>query len=339
MLEFRRTLPFLSQKAYNVSPTLKELYTNSVGQLDLGRLLSYLDINAGGVAWTQAGTKVVTAAMGSVAFQRPLTLDMDYDLNFHINKTWNSSLEVGVEILGNSGQKRIELIDFYFTFVGIDDQGKSTPINKSDPKTKKEIERAQEAEIRKQEFINSIKKPLTLEQVTSAELNQIKQLKGNHQTQGDSFGVHVSDTYKEYLDLMVLRNKNTHEKVFGGYVLEQTFNHAWTHAYQFTGEGLPLIAAINRINFMSPIEIGELVTYKIRTIYTHETSLVQEVIVNAENPDTKEKRLVNTCYFTFVNASRKDRIPSKISKKIIPYSTEEVLLWIEADRRRLRNLG
>ena len=282
----------------------------------------------------EAGTKVVTAAMESVAIKKPLTLDMDYELAFYITKSWNKSLEVCVEVFGNNGDTVDKLVDFYFTFVGVDDNGKPIQVKEYVPKTEKETKIAAQAQARKDKYLHSVKTPLTIEQVTEEEIGIINNLKTHNEDDPNS-GVFVHNTQKEYLDSMVLRDINLHGRIFGGYILDNAFNIAWHEAGDFIeNDRLPLVAAINRVNFLSPINVGEKIRYVVRTIYTHKSSLVQEVVVFAEDKKTKKKRKLNDCVFTMVAASGPDRIKTEVLKQVIPITDEEIIKWVESYRNQ-----
>jgi acyl-CoA hydrolase len=334
--KFYRVLPFLSQPGFQEPYTRndKRFFTNAESQLDLGKFLAYLDISAGGVAMHCAGIRVMTAAMESVAIRKRLTLDMDYELSVYPTKSWNKSLEICVEVSGNNGSKTAQLVDFYFTFVGVDDEGRPRQVREHSLQTPEEISIAEQAQIRKERYIESVKNPFTIEQITEEELNLVKNLQRKYCEQGEEFGSPVSATQKNYLDSAVLRDENLHKTIFGGYILDNSFNKAWLGAYDFIRKGLPLVAAINRVNFKSPINPGEIIRYVVKTIYTHETSIVQEVNVLAENKETKNRRKVNDCVFTMVGASGQERIKTALPKQVIPQSDEEITKWVESYRNQ-----
>jgi acyl-CoA hydrolase len=59
-------------------------------------------------------------------------------------------------------------------------------------------------------------------------------------------------------------------------------------------------ASVNKVNFLNPIEVGELVTLKSSVNYTGQTSMVIGVRVESENIKTKEIKHCNSSYFTMV---------------------------------------
>jgi len=59
-------------------------------------------------------------------------------------------------------------------------------------------------------------------------------------------------------------------------------------------------ASVNKVDFLNPIEVGELVTLKAAVNYTGRTSMVVGVRVESENITTGVKKHCNSSYFTMV---------------------------------------
>ena len=59
-------------------------------------------------------------------------------------------------------------------------------------------------------------------------------------------------------------------------------------------------ASVNRVNFLSPVEVGELLTLKAAINYTGKTSMVVGVRVESQDITTGKKRHCNSSYFTMV---------------------------------------
>ena len=59
-------------------------------------------------------------------------------------------------------------------------------------------------------------------------------------------------------------------------------------------------ASVNRVDFLNPIEVGELVTLKASINYTGRTSMVVGVRVESENIQSGEVKHCNSSYFTMV---------------------------------------
>lgn len=59
-------------------------------------------------------------------------------------------------------------------------------------------------------------------------------------------------------------------------------------------------ASVNRVDFLHPVEVGELLTLKASINYTGRTSMVVGVRVESENITKGTKRHCNSSYFTMV---------------------------------------
>lgn len=76
-------------------------------------------------------------------------------------------------------------------------------------------------------------------------------------------------------------------------------------------------ASVNRVDFLNPIEVGELVTLKASINYTGKTSMVVGVRVESENVTTGETKHCNSSYFTMVAKDKNGKnsvIPGLIVK-------------------------
>ena len=61
-----------------------------------------------------------------------------------------------------------------------------------------------------------------------------------------------------------------------------------------------MTASVNRVDFLKPVEVGELITLKASINYTGRTSMVVGVRVESENVTTGKKTHCNSSYFTMV---------------------------------------
>lgn len=98
---------------------------------------------------------------------------------------------------------------------------------------------------------------------------------------------------------MLPTHSNFGGKVHGGHILnlmdQIAFACASKHSQRYC-----VTASVNRVDFLSPVEVGELLTLKASLNYTGKTSMVVGVRVEAENITTGLKRHCNSSYFTMV---------------------------------------
>jgi acyl-CoA hydrolase len=130
---------------------------NPHGTLFGGRALQIADNLAAIVSKRHTGTVCVTLGIDSVRFIAPARRGDILICKSSVNRTWNTSLEVGVKILAEDFRtlEQKEILTAYFTFVAIDDDHKPIPVIPIIPETPDQIRRFEEAEERRQRRINA----------------------------------------------------------------------------------------------------------------------------------------------------------------------------------------
>jgi acyl-CoA hydrolase len=108
---------------------------------------------------------------------------------------------------------------------------------------------------------------------------------------------------------MLPSNYNFGGKVHGGHILnlmdQIAFACASKHSQQYC-----VTASVNRVNFLNPIEVGELVTLKASINYTGRASMVVGVRVESENITSGKRKHCNSSYFTMVaKGSNGENVP------------------------------
>jgi len=100
-------------------------------------------------------------------------------------------------------------------------------------------------------------------------------------------------------ELMLPSHSNFGGKIHGGHILnlmdQIAFACASKHSQKYC-----VTASVNRVDFRSPVEVGELLTLKAAINYTGRTSMVVGVRVESQNITTGKRRHCNSSYFTMV---------------------------------------
>ena len=99
--------------------------------------------------------------------------------------------------------------------------------------------------------------------------------------------------------LMLPSHSNFSGKIHGGYVLNLMDQIAFACASKHSGHYC-VTASVNRVDFLNPIEVGEMLTLKASINYTGRTSMVVGLRVEAENIQTGTIKHCNSSYFTMV---------------------------------------
>ncbi len=100
-------------------------------------------------------------------------------------------------------------------------------------------------------------------------------------------------------ELMLPAHSNFGGKVHGGYILNLMDQIAFACASKHS-RSYCVTASVNKVDFLNPIEVGDLVTLKASINYTGRSSMVVGVRVESENIKTGKKTHCNSSYFTMV---------------------------------------
>jgi acyl-CoA hydrolase len=121
--------------------------TNQLGNLLGGRLMHWMDIAAAISAQRHSNRVCVTAFVDELYFHHPIHLGEIVRLKATVNRTFNTSLEVGVKVIAEDqllGKSKIAN-EAFFTFVAVDENKKPAMVCQVKPQTKEEKKRFSEA--------------------------------------------------------------------------------------------------------------------------------------------------------------------------------------------------
>jgi len=100
-------------------------------------------------------------------------------------------------------------------------------------------------------------------------------------------------------ELMLPSHTNFSGKIHGGYILSLLDQIAFASASRFSGYYC-VTASVDTVDFLSPIEVGELVTMKASVNYVGKSSMIVGIRVESENIQTGKVKHCNSSYFTMV---------------------------------------
>jgi acyl-CoA hydrolase len=134
--------------------------------------------------------------------------------------------------------------------------------------------------------------------------------------------------------IMMPMDANVMGNVFGGSILKFIDEVASIVAFKHSRSNV-VTASIDRMDFYSPVYIGDLLRMIASINYVHRTSMEIGVRVEAENPISGQVRHTGTCFLTHV-ALDKNGKPIPVPPLKLE-TDEEKRRWSEAEiRRRLR---
>lgn len=101
-------------------------------------------------------------------------------------------------------------------------------------------------------------------------------------------------------ELMLPSHTNFSGKIHGGYILSLLDQIAFACASKYSGNYC-VTASVDTVDFLNPIEVGELVTLKACVNYVGTSSMIIGIRVEAENIQTGIVKHCNSSYFTMVS--------------------------------------
>lgn len=141
----------------------------------------------------------------------------------------------------------------------------------------------------------------------------------------------VSFSQTVITELMIPSYSNFGGKIHGGIILSLMDKVAYVCAAKHAGNYC-VTASIDTVDFLQPVEVGDLVSLMASVNYVGKTSLVVGIRVISENIKTNQVFHTNTSYFTMV-AKTEDNKPIEVPGLILE-NREQVRRFIEARKRK-----
>jgi uncharacterized protein (TIGR00369 family) len=108
-----------------------------------------------------------------------------------------------------------------------------------------------------------------------------------------------SQSEVEVTELMIPAYSNFGGKVHGGILLSLMDKAAYACASKYSG-AYCVTVAVEGVQFLSPVEVGDLVSIKAMVNYVGKTSMIVGMRVESLNVRTGQARHTNSSYFTMV---------------------------------------
>ena len=114
--------------------------TNTLNNLMGGRLLHWMDIAAAISAQKHCNKIVVTASVDNVSFHHPIKLGDVITIHAKVSRAFHTSVEVRLDVWAENipSGARVKSNDAYYTFVALDENGKTIPVPELVPETEEE---------------------------------------------------------------------------------------------------------------------------------------------------------------------------------------------------------
>jgi len=277
---------------------------NEAGIVNAGHVLKLIDLDGSQAAleWIQEGRRldladaeypgpvVVTASLDRTSFKSPIRSWEFIGLESRVTQVWKHSMEIQVRVWAESyltGRLR-DVATSHLVFVALDPKTRSPETLRAfTPNTPEEKQLASFADLRKK----------------------------NRQTEGQSAPYIPIDPATDnpllVERLMTPVDANAQGNVFGGIILD-IIDEAGLQAAKMQTINQPTIGVrLDRMSFIAPTFIGEVVEARAIVTKTWLTSLEVQVEVEAVHPATQTRRRVASCYLVYVRTND-DGTPAQV---------------------------
>lgn len=136
-------------------------------------------------------------------------------------------------------------------------------------------------------------------------------------------------------ELMMPHHANNLGNVFGGVILSLVDRAAAVAATRHARRQCVTVS-VDRVDFLEPIYLGELVTAQASVNYVGRTSMEVGVRIEAENLVTGRRRHTNSCYVTYVAIDEHGK-PTPVPP-VVAETDDERRRFAAAQERRRRRL-
>jgi len=145
------------QDSAEMSYLARPVDANTRGTVFGGRILELMDMVAAICARRFSQLRVATLSVEEVKFLQPLKVGHVLNFFARINRTFRTSLEVGIEVWGEDTYKKqvFHAASAYFIIVTLDEQGNPTRTPEFIPRTEEEKMRWEQAEKRREARLKS----------------------------------------------------------------------------------------------------------------------------------------------------------------------------------------
>lgn len=126
--------------------------TNTLNNMMGGRMMHLMDIVSAISAQKHSNRVVVTASVDNVSFSHPIKLGNVVTLQAKVTRSFNSSMEVYIEVFSEDLQsnQKIKSNEAFFTFVAVDQIGNPIDVPELIPETPEEVDFFEKALTRRQ---------------------------------------------------------------------------------------------------------------------------------------------------------------------------------------------
>ncbi|KAI4326343.1 hypothetical protein MLD38_031667 [Melastoma candidum] len=332
--------------AFSADYVLREQYRDPWNEVRIGKLLEDLDDLAGTISVMHCSAKdnttrpslLVTASVDRIVLKKPISVDVNLKIAGSVIWVGRSSVEIQLEVNQlaqgeeSDGVNPVALTA-NFIFVARDSKtGKAAPVNHLLPETDREKSLFVEAEARnklrkrkraakRKEFENGAAKRLDALLAEGRVFCDMPAL-------ADRNSILLRDTRLENSLICQPQQRNVHGRIFGGFLMHQAYELAFSTAYVFAGL-VPYFLEVDHVDFLRPVDVGDFLRLSSCVLYTElekpdEPLINVEVVAHVARPEMRTSEVSNTFYFTFtVRPEAKALTKGSKIRNVVPATEEE----------------
>lgn len=313
------------------------------GNVRFGLLLEVLDKLAeeAALAYVRESfpdARVVTAAIDNIYIRNAADLMRDLVFGARINFVGRTSMEVGIRVEhpATATEPAAHIASCYFTMVARSTAGEGAlslvlpAFQPADELGKRRWQRAIERREAYRKGLQQAQEPPSRQE--HALLTELHAAQDERGFDGLVAGRCVTESW----DRTYPEHENVPEKIFGGHLIRRAYEQSAICAEEVAPDR-PVIVAVNRINFVQPVRMGDKLHLVSRAVYTGGSSVCIETDIMRISRDRKQINLSNACIFTFVNVD--DDLRPQAVPRVHPATYKEDAAYLAAHRRRQEHLS
>jgi len=328
---------------------LRDKYMTHMNSIRIGRLLEDMDIFAVYLVFkhinltrtdtVQSPFSIVTALVDRIGVTQKIEADQDVKLSGHVTWVGRSSAESTLHVHQMRDKQWEKVMEARFVIVARDALNRgSVVINPLVAETAEEkallIKGQGHAAARRGKAKDSLfQSPPSEEEKAIIHDFFIRTVDHTAKT----FKARVKPEHSVWMEDAKLKNviicqpenRNVFNKIFGGFIMRQSFELAWACAYVHGGKRRPYIQYMDDILFEKPVEVGSLLYFNSQVAYTHGNYVQVRVGAEALDPNTKSLQSTNVFHYTFLLRG------DEPAPTIIPKTYHEAMMYLNARRHFL----
>jgi acyl-CoA hydrolase len=291
------------------------------------------------VRLTHPQARVVTAAIDNIYVRSAADVHRDLVFRARVNFVGRTSVEVGIRVehaAEPDGTPAVHIASCYFTMVARSTDGDAAkslqlpPFEPGDELARRRWERAIARREAYQQHLHQAQEPPSREEYLHlASLHAAQDLQGFR-------GLLAKDCVTSGWERTYPEHENVPSKVFGGYLIRRAYELSSICA-ELVAPHRPVIVAVNRINFVQPVRMGDKLQFRSRAVFTGNSTICVETDIVRVSRDRTQSNLSNSCVFTFVNVD--EQLRAQPVPPIYPTTYAEDARFLAAYRRRANRLA